>query len=219
MLRKMRMRNRRNMNHMGNSNFMNYKNNQSNYNNQNKHNNQVGNFLIVEGTTGKEVEELQIMLQNLSNVFPSLPIVIVDGYYGNETKNTVMKFQSLNSLPTTGEVDDMTWNKIKEFLDNRVDNIPINITTDDIDLSDNVIRIGSKGRYVSDLQGYLNIAAEKYPRIPKVRVDGIFGENTQQAVLAFQRELGLNTDGVVGVQTWDALYNVSVGEAVTNIDE
>ena len=63
------------------------------------------------------------------------------------------------------------------------------------------------------------MAAEKYPRIPKVKVDGIFGENTQQAVLAFQREFGLNTDGVVGVQTWDALYNVSVGEPITNIDE
>ena len=179
------------------------------------------NHYIVDGTTGKEVEELQMMLLELSHVFPSIPVITaVDGYYGNETKGVVKEFQSLNSLPTTGITDDLTWNKIKEFLDNkRRDNIPINITTDDIDLSDNVIRIGSKGRYVSDLQGYLNIAASKYPRIPKVKVDGIFGENTQQAVLAFQREFGLNTDGVVGVQTWDALYNVSVDEPITNIDE
>lgn len=212
MLRKIRMRNRRNMN-MKMNNF-----------NKNKPfvkytDNHKSNHYIVEGTTGKEVEELQMMLQEFSHVFPNLPVVTIDGYYGNVTKNTVKKFQSLNSLPTTGDVDDMTWDKIKEFLENRNQNIPINITTDDIDLSDNVIRIGSKGRYVSDLQGYLNIAAEKYPRIPKVKVDGIFGENTQQAVLAFQRELGLNTDGIVGVQTWDALYNVSVGEPVTNIDE
>lgn len=176
------------------------------------------NYYIVEGTTGKDVEELQTMLQKLSNVFPSLPVTKVDGYYGNETKDTVKMFQNLNSLPVTGITDEMTWNKIKFFLENRNQNIPINITTDDVDLSDNVIKIGSKGRYVSDLQGYLNIAADKYPRIPKVKVDGIFGENTQQAVLSFQREFGLNTDGVVGVQTWDALYNVSIGKSVTQND-
>lgn len=204
-----KMRNNRNMNKMRirrNGNFMKYTNI-----------NKKGHY-IVEGTTGKEVEELQIMLQNLSNIFPSLPIVMVDGYYGNETKETVKMFQELNALPTTGITDDITWNKIKTFLNNRNPNIPINITTDDIDLSDNVIKLGSKGRYVSDLQGYLNIAAEKFPSISKVKVDGIFGENTQKSVLEFQRQFGLDTDGIVGAITWDALYNVSIGEPVSNND-
>lgn len=174
---------------------------------------------LIKGTTGKEVEELQEMLQELSNIFPSLPVVTIDGYYGDVTQDTVKKFQSLNSIPTTGEVDDITWDKIKDFLNNRNQNIPINITTDDIDLSDNVIRIGSKGKYVSDLQTYLNIAANKYPSVSKVKVDGIFGQNTQQSVLEFQRQVGLNTDGVVGVQTWNALYDVSTNEPVSNEDE
>lgn len=78
------------------------------------------NHYIVEGTTGKDVEDLQMMLLELSHVFPSIPVLTtVDGYYGDETKNVVKEFQSLNSLPTTGITDDMTWNKIKEFLDNK----------------------------------------------------------------------------------------------------
>lgn len=78
------------------------------------------NHYIVEGTTGKEVEDLQMMLLELSHVFPSIPVLTaVDGYYGNETKNVVKEFQSLNSLPTTGITDDMTWEKIKKFLDNK----------------------------------------------------------------------------------------------------
>jgi peptidoglycan hydrolase-like protein with peptidoglycan-binding domain len=37
------------------------------------------------------------------------------------------------------------------------------------------------------------------------RVDGSFGRNTESAVRAFQREAGLDDDGVVGPETWAAL--------------
>ncbi len=39
------------------------------------------------------------------------------------------------------------------------------------------------------------------------RVDGWYGDVTLAAVLAFQRSQGLQTDGVVGRYTWDALEN------------
>ena len=35
--------------------------------------------------------------------------------------------------------------------------------------------------------------------------DGKFGNKTREAVMAFQRDNGLNADGVVGPLTWDAL--------------
>jgi hypothetical protein len=38
------------------------------------------------------------------------------------------------------------------------------------------------------------------------KVDGIFGTNTEQAVRAFQTAQGLAVDGVIGPQTWDALF-------------
>jgi len=40
---------------------------------------------------------------------------------------------------------------------------------------------------------------------PHLRVDGIFGRQTYQAVTNFQREMGLHADGVVGPQTVQAL--------------
>jgi len=36
-------------------------------------------------------------------------------------------------------------------------------------------------------------------------IDGIFGVNTQNAVIAFQKSKGLSPDGIVGVNTWAAL--------------
>lgn len=182
-----------------------------------KNNNyKTNDSFLVKGNTGKKVEELQEKLQKLSNVFPSLPIVIVDGYYGEITRKTVKMFQELNSIPITGDVDELTWKKINYYVENR--EINNNKTMDDIDLSDNVVKLGSKGKYVSDLQNYLNIAATKFNNIPTVNVDGFFGNKTLQSVLAFQKEFGLTTDGVVGSVTWDALYKVSIDEPVTHSD-
>jgi peptidoglycan hydrolase-like protein with peptidoglycan-binding domain len=39
-------------------------------------------------------------------------------------------------------------------------------------------------------------------------VDGIFGQDTRRAVVGFQSENGLVSDGVVGPHTWDALFDV-----------
>ena len=40
-------------------------------------------------------------------------------------------------------------------------------------------------------------------------VDGSFGQDTAAAVKAFQKEKGLNADGVVGSRTWAALLHGS----------
>ena len=51
--------------------------------------------------------------------------------------------------------------------------------------------IGASGDKVSQIQEQLNAIREGYPALPKVRVDGIYGEGTQRAVREFQRIFGL----------------------------
>lgn len=67
----------------------------------------------------------------------------------------------------------------------------------------------SKGRDVIKLQQLLN----KNGAIPKLVEDGNFGKNTYNVVKIYQRQNGLNDDGIVGPQTWRKL---GVQDSFTN---
>ena len=66
-----------------------------------------------------------------------------------------------------------------------------------------VLKIGSRGKEVKELQEFLNIGN-----------DGIFGKGTEKAVKNWQSKNGLAVDGIVGPATWDAM-----GLATTDASE
>ena len=61
------------------------------------------------------------------------------------------------------------------------------------------------GQPVRGLQYMLRRLAEEYPFLPKLASDGIFGEETLEAVMLFQREFYPPVTGVVDQGTWDAI--------------
>lgn len=67
------------------------------------------------GSSGPKVYQLQEQLNTIATAYPALPTVIVDGIYGENTKNAVRKFQSIFGLPATGVVDYATWFKVSEI--------------------------------------------------------------------------------------------------------
>jgi hypothetical protein len=66
-----------------------------------------------------------------------------------------------------------------------------------------VLKIGSRGKEVKELQEFLNIGN-----------DGIFGKGTEKAVKSWQSKNGLTADGIVGPATWDVM-----GLATTDASE
>lgn len=79
------------------------------------------------------------------------------------------------------------------------------------------LTIGSSGEPVITIQEQLNRIARNYPAIPTVNVDGIFGDNTRNAVAAFQRIFNLPDNGIVDYPTWYRISQIFVG--VTKIAE
>lgn len=79
------------------------------------------------------------------------------------------------------------------------------------------LTIGSSGQPVRVIQEQLNAVSNAYPLIPKVAVDGNFGEGTAEAVRVFQRIFNLPASGIVDLPTWYKISAIYV--AVTRIAE
>ena len=68
----------------------------------------------AESFVGQPVRSLQTMLRAISEYNGSIPTVIPDGIYGNETRDSVIIFQRNNNIPPTGIVDQLTWDEISK---------------------------------------------------------------------------------------------------------
>ena len=77
-----------------------------------------------------------------------------------------------------------------------------------------LLKKGSKGDEVLQLQGLLNSYGNY-----GLDTDGIFGDQTYNAVRSFQSDKGLDVDGIVGDQTWGALAAINNAENMANPDQ
>jgi peptidoglycan hydrolase-like protein with peptidoglycan-binding domain len=75
----------------------------------------------------------------------------------------------------------------------------------------NNLNIGASGDNVRTIQTQLNRIAQVYTVIPKVSVDGVYGQGTANAVRAFQRIFNLPVTGVVDLPTWYKISQIYVG--------
>ena len=71
------------------------------------------------------------------------------------------------------------------------------------------LRRGSKGAYVTKAQTLLK---ERGYDLGTCGIDGDFGPATEKAVKQFQKDWGLEQDGVIGKNTWDLLTTAPVKE-------
>jgi peptidoglycan hydrolase-like protein with peptidoglycan-binding domain len=67
---------------------------------------------LTIGSRGESVRVIQEQLNRISQAYPLIPRISVDGAYGPLTSEAVRTFQSIFNLPTTGVVDFPTWYKI-----------------------------------------------------------------------------------------------------------
>ncbi len=79
----------------------------------------------------------------------------------------------------------------------------VNVTSS---LPDRLLRLGTAGDDVRQIQIRLNRISGNYPSIPKIAIpDGVFSFDTEDAVRSFQEIFSLPVDGIVGKSTWYAI--------------
>ena len=168
------------------------------------------------GSTGLDVQTIQTYLNRIRRNYPAIPAITdKSGVFGDSTRAAVSAFQRIFNLTTDGIVGKATWYKLSRIytavarlaeLDSEGNTLGIGTVPPSVTL-----RQGSRGQDVITLQYLLNVIGEYYPRIPNIAQDGIFGGGTRQAVIAFQNEMQLSPDGIVGARTWKALYDTYLG--------
>lgn len=139
--------------------------------------------LIRVGDTGPAVRDVQHRLAHaLGTPLPA------DGVFGPQTLDAVRRFQRDRGLAADGIVGPETWRSLVEAAHSLGDRLLWRSAT------------MMRGDDVRELQSRLNqLGFDSGPE------DGLFGPLTQAAVEEFQRNVGLEVDGVAGDRTVEAL--------------
>ena len=168
------------------------------------------------GFFGNDVRTVQIRLNRISNNYPSIPkIQPPDGVFTLDTEAAVRSFQRIFDLTEDGIVGPATWYAIQRIYNavkrlNSLDSEGISLE-EVTQQFEEVLQVGSRGINVANLQYFIRYLSAYYDTIPAVEIDGIYGNATRDAVIAAQSTFGLTQDGIVGEQTWNAIYNAYLG--------
>ena len=144
-------------------------------------------LLLKQGAFGLEVRKLQGRLAELGYYAGG-----VDGIYGETTVSAVKAFQRNNGLSGDGQAGEQTQKKLYSASARYASNP---VATADPGAS-RTLTLGMTGNDVYALQ----------ERLIELRyldgvADGVFGQETQTALVAFQRNNGLTADGNAGAST------------------
>ncbi len=168
------------------------------------------------GDVGNDVWLIQVWLNRIGRNYPALtPVLPEDGVFRVSTQAAVRTFQDIAYMPVTGVVDQATWYRLKRYYaavrrlgEVNSPGVPLEEAT--LLFPEALVR-GDEGREVQAVQYYLNVIAGFDPGLVHPSYDGVFGEETEQAVREFQAMYGLPVTGVVDRATWYDLLRVYNG--------
>lgn len=143
------------------------------------------------GSQGDSVYQLQSMLSQHGFQTP------MNGVFDGRTYRQLVLFQGGRGLEARGQVDSQTVGALQ------APQRPLPTPKPEADLSSKILKRGSRGALVEQVQRRL--VYQGYA----LKIDGIFGAETQRAISAFQKAEGLKVDGIVGPKTVEALRVVN----------
>ena len=167
------------------------------------------------GSRGRSVALIQTALNRISQNFPAIPKLSVEGIFGSGTERSVRIFQQAFGLTDDGIVGRQTWYAVERVYAGvlRLSELRSQgLRYEDLGWEfPEPLRVGDRGNKVGQLQYMLAVVGQFVQEVPVISADGIFGPLTRDAVIAFQRYEGFPTTGEADDRTWDALYELYSG--------
>ncbi len=161
---------------------------------------------LQRGDINVYVRTIQYYLDFIAYFNRNLPRIRADGVFGASTENAVKAFQSQNGLQPTGIVERQTWNAIVNEYFNILNSLPYEFRSySSLIYPGYVIANGATGSAVEQIQTFLQTISKTISEVPRVEIDGVYGEQTENAIRVIQRLYGLPQTGDVGALTWNAL--------------
>lgn len=161
----------------------------------------------AESFVAQPIRSLQTMLRVIAEDDRTLPTVVPDGIYGQETITAVNAFQRNRGLPATGVTDQGTWEAIVEAYEDAIIRIgkatPIEIIMD----PGQVYRLGDSSPYLYLLQSMLIYLSRLSPGTMVPPHNGVLDSPTAEALAGFQLLAGLPPTGELDKKTWKYLVN------------
>ncbi len=178
---------------------------------------------LTLGTQSEDVRILQEQLNRIAINFPQLPLITVNGIYDARTRETVEAFQRLFILPISGSVDRATWYRISQIYTS-VKRLG-ELTSEGQRAAYNQqlypgspLKLYSRGSEVQEIQFYLQRISRFNSAVQSPTLDGIYGNDTQRAVVSFQSAYGLEPTGIVDERTWADIVSIYNG-TLDNVQE
>ncbi len=165
---------------------------------------------LKRGSASVGVVILQYYLNYIALFVPTVQSTKRDGVFGPNTENSVKSFQKTYGLNETGIVDRALWDKMQNIYYGLVSSQDFTFREGvTLPYPGRILREGLRGEDVRTLQNYLSFLYGKISGLLPVSTDGVYGEQTAAAVLAFQNALDLpNKTGRVNALTWDAIVSI-----------
>lgn len=153
------------------------------------------------------IRNLQFYLRTISFFDERIERVPVDGLFDSVTEAAVASFQRTRGLPESAIVDRATWDAIyEEYL--LLEKAQTRESSPSLFPSapyDYEAALGEESAFVAIVQIMLRELRIIFDGIPELEIDGVFGEDTEQAVKAFQRASLLDSTGRIDLQTYNRL--------------
>ena len=158
---------------------------------------------LSSGMSGYDILSAQYYLNVIAYFNSNLNIFPLNGVFDADTLNAVNAFQKEYGITQTGTINRETWDKMISVYNNILATLPENYQGSSAKLYPGYfLTPGDRGQNVRDLQTYLSAIAQNNPNIPPVAIDGIYGNETRDAVYTFQALNNLPPTGSVGPATW-----------------